>query len=463
MKDRYYLPLILLIIVDYFVISFSFLAAYGIRFYTGLYDMIPPEGVGDFNYYLPVAFIVGFLGVLIFERTGLYHQRVGLDRHVWPGLMIIATVIAYIFIMAILFNYRGYTYNRMAVALGIPVTAGSIILVHYILKQAQFFLIRKGIIFSKTLLIGPQDRCSEVLQKLQEYHGSQYQVLGYMTTEKTQSPSQNLACLGNIDELEKLLQPGVVDNVIIAMHADNHQEILRVMATCLKQKVEYRLIPELYDLLYQRLTIEEFQALPTVMLGESPLHGFGFALKRSMDVLISGIALVVSAPLMFLIAAMIKLDSKGPVLFVQERVGNDGRRFFIYKFRSMIDEAERDTGPKWATANDPRTTRIGRFIRRYNLDELPQFVNVLRGDMSLVGPRPERPFFVNKFKEEIPLYMRRHMVKAGLTGLAQVHGWRGDTSVDERTNFDLYYVQNWSLLLDLKIILRTLTSFKNAY
>lgn len=465
MKDRYYLPLLLLVCCDFLVVSSSFLLAYWLRFYSMLVEWIPPRGgqIHDLAYYTPVALILGILAILIFERTGLYERRVGLDRQVWPGLLILATVILYVFIMAILFNYRGFEYSRPTVAMAVPISAVNLILLHVLLKKVQIFLIDKGIVFMKTILVGPMGRCQEVLVKLQEHHGSQYQVLGFLTTEENSSTLAALPCLGSDVDLVSALETGNIDQVIIAMPTQDPRRIMRVIQTCRQQKVACHLIPDLYDYLCRQMTLEDFEGLPTLMLGESPLDGFGFFLKRSMDVIISGTALVISSPIMLLVALLIKIDSNGPIFYVQERVGSDGRKFFIYKFRSMIDQAEKDTGPKWATANDPRTTRIGRFLRRYNLDELPQFVNVFRGEMSLVGPRPERPFFVNKFKEEIPLYMRRHMVKAGITGLAQVSGWRGDTSVTERTHYDLYYVQNWSLLLDLKIILRTLISFKNAY
>ena len=227
--------------------------------------------------------------------------------------------------------------------------------------------------------------------------------------------------------------------------------------------MSFQVVPDVYEDVSRFTGFCEVEGLPFLALGETPLSGFGLLMKRFMDCFFAGIALIISSPVMFMVAALIKLDSNGPIFFVQERVGNDGRKFNIYKFRSMIDQAEKDTGPKWATANDPRTTHVGRFIRKYNLDELPQFVNVLCGDMSLVGPRPERPYFVDKFKEQIPHYMRRHMVKTGLTGWAQVNGLRGDTSVVKRTKYDLYYVRNWSILFDLKILLKTITSFKNAY
>ena len=206
--------------------------------------------------------------------------------------------------------------------------------------------------------------------------------------------------------------------------------------------------------------------MPVINVNDVPLQGFNSVVKRGIDVVISALALMLLALPLGLIAALVRLTSRGPVFYRQERMGLDGKSFTIVKFRSMTDDAERDTGPVWAQQDDPRVTAFGRFLRRSNIDELPQLWNVLRGDMSIVGPRPERPHFVEQFKHRIPQYMLRHKVKAGLTGWAQVNGWRGNTALEKRIEYDLYYIENWSVSLDLKIMWLTLTkSFfhKHAY
>ncbi|HOL94854.1 MAG TPA: undecaprenyl-phosphate glucose phosphotransferase [bacterium] len=466
-KDGYYLPLLILSLADFGVFSLSFLAAYGLRFFTDIYFLFPPPEppyIPNLLSYINLAVVIGIIGVIVFERIGLYERRVGLDRQVQIGSFILAILVTYIFLMALLFNYRGFSFSRLTVGLAIPLTCGAIVIEEILLQWTQRLLIQKGIVFQKTVLIGPLDRCLQINQKLQEHHGSKFQLIGYINTPE--SPPKNhplLPCLGSVNHLDSILRRHPIDNVIIAMPPTNLHAIVEVMRTCLDRRISYRVIPELYELLGQRLSVVEVPSLPTILFGETPLDDIGRLCKRAMDIVLSSMMLLVAMPLMVVIAILVRLDSKGSIFYIQERVGSDGKKFYIYKFRSMIDQAERDTGPKWATANDPRTTRIGRFLRRYNLDELPQFLNVLRGDMSLVGPRPERPYFVDKFKEEIPNYMRRHMVKSGITGWAQVNGWRGDTSVTERTEYDIYYVENWSLLFDLKILWKTLTSFKNAY
>ncbi|MBI1388461.1 MAG: undecaprenyl-phosphate glucose phosphotransferase [bacterium] len=470
-QDRYFLPALILASADFAVFFGMFLLAFLIRYYSPFASLVPADhSIPAIHPYVTLALCIALMGFVVFERIGLYARRVGLDRKVWTVTLILATLVNYIFIMAILFNYRGYSFSRLTVAMAIPLTAIGVVVVHGLLKQAQFYLIQRGVVFQKTAIIGPLNLCADAEQRLRDHYGSQFQVLGYITTQdapsrlnETFSESDGVTLLGARGQLSSILRENPIDCVMVAMDSGDHREILNVMNECRRLGVTYRLSPELYDMLAQRVPIDEFEELPTLLFGESPLAGAGEFAKRSVDIMISMAALLVASPIMAFIALLIRFDTKGSVFYVQERVGNDGRRFYIYKFRSMVDEAEKESGPIWATANDPRTTVVGRFLRKYNLDELPQFYNVLRGDMSVVGPRPERPYFVNKFKNEIPQYMRRHLVKSGITGWAQVNGWRGDTSVLERTNHDLYYVKNWSLLLDLQIMLKTLVSFKNAY
>jgi len=215
-------------------------------------------------------------------------------------------------------------------------------------------------------------------------------------------------------------------------------------------------IPDIYRFVSLRGGIEEFDGLPLINLRASPLYGWNSILKRAFDLVGTSLALIPALPLMGVIALVVKISSPGPILYKQERMGLDGESFFMYKFRTMKVGAEDETGPVWASADDPRRTKLGKFLRKTSLDELPQLFNVLKGHMSLVGPRPERPAFIEKFRSAIPRYMLRHKVKAGITGWAQINGWRGDTSLEKRIEHDLFYIENWSLALDLKIIFKTI-------
>jgi Undecaprenyl-phosphate glucose phosphotransferase len=223
-----------------------------------------------------------------------------------------------------------------------------------------------------------------------------------------------------------------------------------------EETVDIKLVPDLLRYMDLQSGIEELDGMPVINLTESPLYGWNTVFKRVSDIVLSSLAILITFPIMVLIAIVIKLESRGPLLYKQERMGLDRNVFWMYKFRSMEPEAEKQSGPVWAKENDDRRTRVGTFLRSTSLDELPQFFNVFMGQMSLVGPRPERPVFVDEFKKSIPFYMLRLKMKAGLTGWAQVNGWRGNTSLEKRIECDLYYIKNWSLLFDIKILFLTI-------
>ena len=256
-------------------------------------------------------------------------------------------------------------------------------------------------------------------------------------------------------ELPSILRDHDIQQVVIALPQASHEELLDLISVCEDAHAEVRIFPDLFQIVASELSIDDLGGLPLLTVRDVALRGWKLAAKRAMDVMVSGAILILISPLMLLIAILIKLESKGPVFYSQVRVGLDGKPFAMIKFRSMRTDAEKSTGPVWATADDPRRTRLGTFLRKTSLDEFPQFINVLMGDMSLVGPRPERPIFVEQFRQVVPRYMERHREKAGITGWAQVNGLRGDTSIVERTKYDLYYIENWSLSFDIKIILRT--------
>jgi exopolysaccharide biosynthesis polyprenyl glycosylphosphotransferase len=232
--------------------------------------------------------------------------------------------------------------------------------------------------------------------------------------------------------------------------------MLSVVEFASREVIEVHVVPDLLQFIALRARLEDLDGLPIISINDVPLRGFNSLVKRAIDIAFSSAVLIVGALPALVIALMIKRSSPGPVFYTQERMGLDGESFTVYKFRSMPIDAEEVTGPIWARDDDPRATPVGRWLRRNDIDELPQFWNVLRGDMSIVGPRPERPFFVEQFKHKIPQYMLRHKVKAGITGWAQINGWRGNTSLEKRIEFDLYYIENWSLSLDFKIMWLTL-------
>jgi Undecaprenyl-phosphate glucose phosphotransferase len=294
-----------------------------------------------------------------------------------------------------------------------------------------------------------------VHQKIQSNPGLGYAVAGFVTTDgSTGDVPLGAEIVGHASELAPLIHQHAVDEVIIALPEATHQDILMLLSECERGQVTVKVFPDVFQIMASPVGIGDLGGLPLVTVRDIALRGWRRVAKRTTDIVGATIGLVVLSPLMLLVATLIKLDSRGPVFYVQERMGLDARPFDMLKFRSMQKNAEED-GPGWTVQDDPRITRLGQIIRRINMDELPQLINVLLGQMSLVGPRPERPVYVDRFRRSIPRYMDRHWERAGLTGWAQVNGLRGDTSIAERTKYDLWYIENWSLLLDVKILLRT--------
>jgi Undecaprenyl-phosphate glucose phosphotransferase len=263
---------------------------------------------------------------------------------------------------------------------------------------------------------------------------------------------RGLPLLGTLADVGEIIQRERVDQVYVALPLEEHVKMLTVIDQTSREVVDVRVVPDLLQFIAIRARLEDLDGIPMIAINDVPLQGFNSVLKRVLDIVISAAALAVLALPILVIAALVKITSRGPVFYHQERMGLDGRAFTVYKFRSMYAGAEDVSGPVWAREDDPRATPLGRYLRRFDLDELPQFWNVFRGDMSIVGPRPERPYFVEQFKQRIPQYMLRHKVKAGITGWAQVNGWRGNTSLEKRIEYDLYYIENWSVALDLKIM-----------
>jgi exopolysaccharide biosynthesis polyprenyl glycosylphosphotransferase len=271
-------------------------------------------------------------------------------------------------------------------------------------------------------------------------------------------------CLGTINDLPRLLEEYDIDEVILTEIDLPRAVTMHVVLECEKRMIEFRLVADLLGMVTSRVDMRTIDGVPLLGLKESPLsEGYNRFIKRSMDLLFSLTGLILLFPFMAIIAVLVKATSPGPVFYMQKRIGEDGRRFTILKFRTMVDKAEKGFGRVWASRDDPRRTSIGAVLRKFNLDELPQLINVVKGEMSLVGPRPERPHFVGRFKEDIPRYMARHKIRSGITGWAQVNGLRGNTSIEERTKYDLYYIENWSLAFDLKILFMSFFAIKNAY
>ena len=308
------------------------------------------------------------------------------------------------------------------------------------------------------LVAGSGELAGHVIDRMHAHPEAGLRIFGLLGEEgSTRGRSvRGVPVVGAYGELKKVLAEHRPDLLVIALPAGSSHLAEKLLSDLDDEVVNVKIVPDLPAMLTLRSTVEDLDGLPLIALREGPLEGWAAVQKRVFDVVVSGVALLLASPLFALLALAVRLTSGRPVFYVQERMGLDGRVFGMIKFRTMRDRAEGDSGPVWAVRDDPRRTRLGVFLRRMSLDELPQLWNVFRGDMSLVGPRPERPVFIEQFRREIPGYMLRHKIKAGLTGWAQVHGWRGDTSLHERVEHDLYYMEHWSLRLDVWILLMTL-------
>ena len=344
-------------------------------------------------------------------------------------------------------------YSRTIIVYAWVLTIALVTLGRWLHRGVRAQLHRRGIGRDRLLVVGTGDVAAVVIQKVHLSPRLGYELVGLVYSEYGSGDVLGVPPVGHSDDLERLVDEYDVDEVIIARPAASRDELLSLIGRCHRGKVSVKVFPDVFEIMAGEVSVDDLGGLPLLTVRDVALRGWRLSLKRSLDLVGSAIGLVFLSPVMLLVAALIKMESKGAAFFVQERVGLDGRPFSMFKFRSMQADAGRRG--KWTVKDDPRRTRLGRFIRRFSIDELPQLINVLLGDMSLVGPRPEQPEFVEWFQSRIPRYMERHREKAGITGWAQISGLRGDTSIEERTKYDLWYVEHWSLWMDIRIILRT--------
>jgi exopolysaccharide biosynthesis polyprenyl glycosylphosphotransferase len=325
-------------------------------------------------------------------------------------------------------------------------------------RTFQRKLLEAGIGARNTIIVGFNDKGKEIFDLILKYPALGYRVIGFVRTDKRKGGEyKGVKVLGSADRINEIIKENEVKEVIFALDSSEHDRLLELIGKC-EGDVNFKIVPDLYDAISGQARTNQIYGFPLIEIMPEIMQPWERVVKRLIDIVVSLIVLVAGLPLWILIAILIKIDSRGPVIYKQERVGKDGKIFTLYKFRSMYENAEALTGPTWAMKNDPRVTRVGKILRKLHLDEIPQFVNVLKGDMSLIGPRPERPVFVEKLSKEIPLYRRRLKVKPGITGWAQVK-YKYDESIEDvkkKLQYDLFYIENMSLRMDLKIIAYTI-------
>ena len=452
----------------------AFIIAYTIRFHSGLIPIT--KGIPPLRQYVNLLPFVVAVVPLGFHLQNLYRLRRGRS---WVDDFFGVFVGS---ILAVVFGVMVTTYVQIYIApndRGAYEVSQAVWGIFLVLNVALTFALRQlvrevferrwrsGVGLRRILIAGSGELGRLVADKIIEHRELGYQIVGFVDDKPGDHLGyRGLPLLGTIDETTEIATREQIDHLYVALPPEQHLKTIDLLEATTRECVDVKVVPDLLQVIALKARLWDLDGVPVIDVNDIPLQGFNSIVKRVLDVLISAAALIGLAIPLGIIALLVRVTSRGPALFRQERMGLDGRAFSIVKFRSMVDDAERQSGPVWAQENDDRVTRLGRFLRRSNLDELPQLWNVLRGDMSIVGPRPERPHFVEQFKHRIPQYMLRHKVKAGMTGWAQVNGWRGDTALDKRIEYDLYYIENWSVRLDLKIIWLTIIKgffHKHAY
>lgn len=452
--------------LDALMTALAFYLAYNLRLLT------EHTNIGPFPQYLGMMLIQVISLLLVFFFNKMYHRKRMLSyidelsrifMTVSVGIIVTIAVISFLF-------KREMDYQRLMMVYSWLLSIIFVSLGRWIHNQVKCALKLRGVGEDRVLIVGTGEVGKMILQKILHSPRLGYKVIGFVdgTSPRRSGNGRDgdLPILGGLEEIPTIIEEKEVNEVIIGLPEASHEEIMDIVARCELGKVSVKVFPNVFQIIASEVSIDDLGGLPLLTVRDTALRGWKLTLKRAVDLVCSSVGLVLLSPLMLLIAALIRLESRGNVFYVQERMGLDAKPFWMLKFRSMRPDAEAETGPVFAQPNDPRCTRVGAFLRRRSLDELPQLINVLLGEMSMVGPRPERPVFVEQFRKQIPRYMGRHREKAGITGWAQVNGLRGDTSIAERTKYDLWYIENWSLWLDFNIILRTIIRFfneKNAY
>jgi exopolysaccharide biosynthesis polyprenyl glycosylphosphotransferase len=451
------------VLVDVAMIILSFLAAYFVRF---LWVLPTDRGVPGILAYSHVLFVIVPVFLWFFREARLYEPTRHVRRIEEIFLVIKSVTYAVIVLTAATFFYRDYTYSRLGLLIlwffaCVLISAG-----RYGVIQWEYVRRRQKKDITEVLIIGAGQNAHELIRWAQNNPHYGLEIVGVLTRDPANIGKhlEDVSIVGLTSDWEAWidkLQPG---RVVLLDPDFSRETVTELVVTCEDRMIEFKIGADTHGLIAQNVGVEYISNIPLLGFKPLPLDDlWNRFVKRSFDLVLAAAAGLVFLPFGTGIAALIKITDRGPVFYRQERIGRDGRTFGLLKFRTMKVDAEKETGPVWAKKNDARRTRLGEFLRRTNLDEVPQLWNIIRGDMSLVGPRPERPHFVNQFREVVPRYMARHKIKSGLTGWAQVHGLRGDTSIHDRVKYDLYYMENWSLLLDIEIMVMTLFAFKNAY
>jgi exopolysaccharide biosynthesis polyprenyl glycosylphosphotransferase len=441
------------LVSDWLAVSLALAFAFWVRFDSGW--IAAPKGVPSFGSYVPGFLFTAFGWTILFATMGLYDPRRALSRADETVLVLKGAALGALIMMSSAFLYRGVSYSRVLFALAVPTAFLAALLSRALMREVRARARARGIGVDRVLLVGGGAAAAAIRKSIESRPELGYRIVGAVSDPGLPAP-EGVPVLGPVESVAAVCRDSAVSRVFITLPEAERDRILAVLRACENLPLQFEIVPDLFGRLGERMRLSEIGGIPLLGVKDFPLQSWNRFVKRAFDIAVSLVLLVLFSVLLLPpLALAIRLDSRGPVFYRQRRIGRDGRVFRIAKLRSMVDDAERETGPVWASPRDARLTRVGAFLRRTSLDELPQLWNVLRGEMSLVGPRPERPHFVRTFEKSVPRYFDRHRVKSGMTGWAQVNGLRGNTPIEERTRYDVFYVENWSLLFDLKILFMT--------
>ncbi|HEX8617929.1 MAG TPA: undecaprenyl-phosphate glucose phosphotransferase [Thermoanaerobaculia bacterium] len=454
---------------DVIASNLAMLCAWALRFEL---EVIPvTKGQQAFATYAILLPIITVVFPIAFAVQGLYRTRTARGRTEEAVTVAMGSVVATIILSGLLLWVRPaqshiVPYSRATLAFFLLCSIVLTVLGRSVVRAVVLRRHRAGKDLDRVLIAGNGELARAVFERMNAHRNQLgFQVAGYLRNGDA-GEIPGLPCLGTINDAEAVIGRERIDHVFVALPHASSEAMMALLDRLVRSCLSIHVVPDLLQFMVLRSRVEDLDGLPTINLSETPLEGWSRFVKRAFDLVVAAAALILLSPVMLLVAIAIWLEDRTPIFYRQMRMGLDGKPFEIVKFRSMRVGAEAQTGAVWAEKDDPRRTRVGRFIRAWSLDELPQLWNVLVGDMSVIGPRPERPEFVEQFRAEFPHYMLRHKVRAGMTGWAQVHGWRGNTSIRMRIEHDLYYIENWSLLLDCKILFMTVLHglrHENAY
>lgn len=459
------------VLIDAAVVALSYMLAWWLKFRSGILDS--ELGALSFTFYMSALLVIVPGYILLYYAFNLYTAKRVQGRRLELSNIAMANTVGILILFTLLYNLQSYNtqyknFSREMLFYFYVINIVDEELVRLLIRHFLRDIRKRGYNLKHILLVGYSRAAEQYIDRIQQNPQWGYNVRGILDDNIARGTSyRGVKVIGSIGNLNYILPQNSLDEIAITLGLQEYEKLEKIVAECEKSGVHTKFIPDYGNIIPTKPYTEDLLGLPVINIRYVPLSNtFNALLKRLMDIIGSIVCIIVFSPVMLFSAILVKTTSKGPLIFKQERVGLHNKPFQMYKFRTMYVQTEEEEQKGWTTKNDPRITRYGGFLRKTSLDEFPQLFNVLKGDMSLVGPRPERPQYVEKFREEIPRYMIKHQVRPGMTGWAQVCGYRGDTSIRKRIEHDLYYIENWTLGLDIKILFLTVFKGfinKNAY